>query len=332
MSTSILPTIQNQLNLYGYPICLVLGNIGNIFIIIIFGQQRVNACSTYLISSAIANSCYLTFNSFVQIFPFYYNDESLRAFILCKIRFYISNVLGQIAKTMIVLACIDRFMCTSSRVKFRAFSQPKRAKWLIFLSIIFWPIFASHISIMTTIINKRCGTFGTYSTIYTIYSIIFVGLIPPIILSIFGYSTYCHMRQIHRRIQPIDPNNREGNIAIRRRDRELLIIVIAEVFVYVITTTPYPFILLEMMISSYILSKKSVEYSQIESFIFTITFLLLFINNTAPFYTYLIASKSFRRDFQQLIINGYRKIRKQPIVPTRSGTQHQTFTKRDTYY
>ncbi|CAF2571113.1 unnamed protein product [Rotaria sp. Silwood2] len=331
MSTSILPTIQSQLNFYGYPICLVLGNIGNIFIVIIFSQQRVNACSTYLISSAIANSCYLTFNSFIQIFPFYYADESIRAFALCKIRFYVSNLLGQIAKTMITLACIDRFMFTSSRATFRAFSQPKRAKWLVFVSIIFWFIFASHIAIMTTIINKRCGTFGTYSTIYTVYSIIFVGLIPPIILSIFGYSTYSHMRQIHLRIQPIGPNNRQGNITMRQRDRELLIIVIAEVFVYVVTTTPYPLILLEMMISPYVLSKKSVQYSQIESFIFTVAFLLLFVNNTAPFYTYLTVSKSFRRDFKQLIINGYRKIRRQPTAPNISGTQHHTFTKRDTY-
>ncbi|CAF3411144.1 unnamed protein product [Rotaria sp. Silwood2] len=331
MSTPILPIIQNQLNLYGYPIFLVLGNIGNIFIVIIFGQQRVNACSTYLISSAIANSFYLTFNSFVQIFPFYYNDESARAFTLCKIRFYVSNVLGQIAKTMIVLACIDRFMFTSSRATFRAFSQPKRAKWLIFVAIIFWHIFASHIAIMTTIINKKCGTFGTYSTIYTIYSIIFVGLIPPIILSIFGYSTYSHMRQIHTRVQPIVQNNREGNVAMRRRDRELLIIVIAEVFVYVVTTTLYPLVLLEMMISPYVLSKKNIQYSQIESFIFTIAFLLLFVNNTAPFYTYLISSKSFRRDFKQLIINGYRKIRRQPVASNISGTQHHTLTKKDTY-
>jgi hypothetical protein len=49
------------------------------------------------------NNLYLTFNSFIELFPFYYADESIRAFILCKIRFYLSNVLGQISKTMIVL-------------------------------------------------------------------------------------------------------------------------------------------------------------------------------------------------------------------------------------
>lgn len=330
MSTSILPTIQSQLNLYGYPISLVLGNIGNLFIIIIFTRHRANSCSTYLVCSAIANSCYLTFNSFVQIFPFYYRDESIRAFALCKIRFYVSNVLGQIAKTIIILACIDRFMFTSSRAKFRAFSNVKYAKWLVALSIAFWPILASHIAIMTTIINQRCGIFGIYSSVYTIYSIIFVGLIPPILLGIFGYLTYRHAKLIHSRVHPTNENRTEGNVVIRKRDRELLMIVIAEVLVYVITTSPYPLILLEQMISGYVVSNKNVLYSQIESFTFTVSFLLLFVNNSAPFYTYLVVSKSFRRDCKQLIINGYRKLRGQTTIPIVSGTMNQTATKRDT--
>lgn len=292
-------------------------------------RQRLNACSIYLISLAIANSFYLTFNSFVQIFPFYYSDESIRAFALCKIRFYVSNFLGQIAKTLLALACIDRFLFTSSKAKFREFSNSRGAKILILLTIIFWPIFASHIAIWTTIISQRCGTFGIYSTVYTVYSIVFVGLLPPILLGIFGYLTYSQMRKIHSRVQPMNNNNAtvEGNINVRRRDRELLVIVISEVFVYFVSTTPYPLILTEMMISPYVIPKKSIQYSQIESFIFTVAFLMLFINNGIPFYTYLIVSKSFRRDFKQLIIKVYRKIRRQPDIPLVSGTLHHTVTK-----
>jgi hypothetical protein len=275
------------------------------------------------------NDLYLTFNSFVEIFPFYYADQTIRAFALCKIRFYFSNVLGQIAKTMIVLACIDRFIITNNRATFRAFSTPKRAKLFICISIIFWLVFASHIAIMTTILNKQCGTFGIYSTIYTIYSIIFVGLIPPIILSVIGYLTYRNMRQTHIRVQPFVNNRNYGNISIRRRDRELLIIVFSEVFVYVVTTTSYPLILLEMMISRYVISNKCIQYSQIESFIFTISFLLLFVNNAAPFYIYLISSKSFRQDFKQLIINFYRKLRNQPPIPIVPRT-HIILGRRDT--
>ena len=41
----------------------------------------------------------------------------------------------------------------------------------------------------------------------------------------------------------------------------------------------------------------------------------MFICSAAPFYTYMISSKSFRRDFKQLIMNGYLKL-------TRQATDH----------
>jgi hypothetical protein len=314
MSSSTLTNIQTQLNKYGYPIFMVLGNIGNVFIIRLFSQQRQNACSLYLISAAVVNILYLTFTGFIQIFPIYYGDRTIRSIILCKIYTYAINVIGQMPKTMLVLACIDRFLMTNERVSFRLLSTPKRAKYLIFFSIIFWLLLTIHIPIARTVVNGECGAFGIYSTIYSVYAIIFVGLIPTIISGIFGYLTYHNMRQRHVRIQPVVQNPNYANISIQRRDQALLIIVIAEVVTYVITTAVFPLIQLEVMISRYVIPNKSSQYLQIESFILNIAHLLLFINSAAPFYTYLISSKSFRRDFKQLIINGYQKLRRQSPV------------------
>lgn len=71
----MLTTIQTQLNLYGYPILMILGNIGNIFIIILFSRHRQNACSIYILSLAIINDVYLTYNAILQMFPLYYGDQ-----------------------------------------------------------------------------------------------------------------------------------------------------------------------------------------------------------------------------------------------------------------
>jgi hypothetical protein len=43
-------SIQHQLNLYGYTIFMVLGNIGNLFIVLIFSRQHQNACSIYILN------------------------------------------------------------------------------------------------------------------------------------------------------------------------------------------------------------------------------------------------------------------------------------------
>jgi hypothetical protein len=314
MSSSTLTTIQNQFNLYGYSIFIILGNVGNLFIMKLFSRQLQSACSIYLFSLAIINDLYLTLNCLVQLFPFYYGDETMGKFALCKIRTYLSHVLGQISKTMLVLACIDRFLITNNRTNFRSFSTPKRAKYLIFCSIIFWFVISIHLAIMSTIVNGQCGTFGIYLTFYSIYRIIFSGLIPPILSGIFGYLTYYNMRQRNVRVQPVISNIISANISVRRRDRNLLILVTSEVFVYVVTATPYVLLLLETTISGYIIPKKSVHYLQIETFVTTILFLLLLMNNAAPFYIYFISSKSFRRDLKELIINVYQKLRRQPSI------------------
>jgi hypothetical protein len=325
MSSSILTTIQTQVNLYGYSISMILGNIGNVFIVILFNRHQKSACSIYLISGAIVNNIYLLFLGFVELFPLNYNNGTVFAFVFCKLRPYVSSILGQVAKTMIVLACIDRYMITSDRATLRAFSTPRRAKCFVVFSVIAWCLLAIQIPIMETIINGQCGAFGIYSSFSTFWVLIVVGLMPPVVIGILGYLTYHNMQKLRNRIQPIAQNTNVPNTSVRRRDRDLLVIVISEVIVYIITSIPYPIILSEVTISNYIILNKSVQYHQIEGFMNTIAYLLLFINSAASFYTYLISSKPFRQDFKQLIINSYQKIRGNQVnLPSRGTNQANT--------
>ncbi len=66
-----------------------------------------------------------------------------------------------------------------------------------------------------------------------------------------------------------------------------------------------------------------------EIFILNIALVLLSVNTSIPFYIYLISSKSFRRDFKQLITKGYRKLRRQTgIMPV--PRTNLDLTQRDT--
>ncbi|CAF1182333.1 unnamed protein product [Adineta steineri] len=311
MSSPTLTAIQTQINFYVNPAVAILGGIGNIFVIIIFSQQHRNACFLYLVTAAIFNTIYLGFNRILQYVPFYYLDETARAFFLCKLRFYAPTVLGQVAKTMIVFACIDRYMITSNRATFRALSTTQRAKYLIVFSIIFWLLISSHIAVGTTIINAQCGTFGVYATIYSIFTIIVIGSTPPIVMSICGYLTYRNMRHIRVRIQPAVNNTNEGNVNIRQRDRDLLTIVMYEIFIYILTASIYPILFIETIITNNTISSKSAQHLQIESFLLFMAYLLLSVNSAAACYIYLVLSKSFRRDFKQLFIYIYRKLTRQ---------------------
>lgn len=242
------------------------------------------------------------------------DDQKPSLLALCKLCTGTIHILRQISRTMLVLACVDRFLITSDRARFRAFINSKRAKLFVVSSIIFWSIFACHTIIMSTTMNGICAPSGIYSMINTAYLVIFVGLIPFILLVIFAYLTGRNIKQRSIRAQQTKQNGLVQNRIPRQRDHNLLILVISEVVVYLITTFSYSIILLERMISTYIISNKSVQYTIIEAFITNALLLLLTINNVAPFYIYFVASKSFRRDFKQFIINVYRKVTRQPTV------------------
>lgn len=114
------------------------------------------------------------------------------------------------------------------------------------------------------------------------------------------------MKQLRNRVQPFHSN--EGHL--QKRDRDLLILVIAEIIIYIITTTPFSIVNIEVMITQFIFPVKSLPLIQIEVFALNIAILLLFVFSGIPFYTYITASTSFRRELKQLIRNSYHKVQK----------------------
>jgi hypothetical protein len=316
MSSSLLPFVQVQLTRFGLPTVLILGNIGNGFIVLLFSKHRKNACSMYLLSGAVMNIVYLTYNILLSLYTSYYNDPTLLSPVFCRLRYYLSHVWGQMARYFIVLACIDRFVMTSIRARSRALSRPPIAWCLMAIITIIWHLFGIHIPILTKIQNGRCGQFETYYIVYTVYFLIGTSLIPPGMMAIFGKLAYRNMRQLHARVQPIGntANPNRSDTTIHRRDRDLLVMLLAEVIFYIVTAGLYPCILLETSITNLMTVSKSLERTQIESFVTSIGAFLGYTNSAAPFYLYLIASNTFRRDVKQLVNNSWRRITKQPIV------------------
>lgn len=121
---------------------------------------------------------------------------------------------------------------------------------------------------------------------------------------VFGYLAYRNMRQLHARIQPAvsSTTGTRNTIVIHRKDRDLLVMVLVETIVYVITMSLYPFILLEISITTYLGISKSILYIQIESFVSTWASILIYINSGIAFYLYCFVSKTFRKEFIEIVI------------------------------
>ncbi|CAF4273800.1 unnamed protein product [Rotaria sp. Silwood2] len=122
-------------------------------------------------------------------------------------------------------------------------------------------------------------------------------------MGVFGYLTYRNVSQLQLRIQPIryPTDNNRGSIITQSRERQLFYMVLGEAFIHVITILLYPFILLEISITTYMGEVKSIDRIRIENFIVTIASLTFFINIGSRFYIFFVMSKTFRKDFKKFV-------------------------------
>jgi hypothetical protein len=219
----------------------------------------------------------------------------------CRLRFYSGHVWSQIARYMIVLACINRYILTTNNVRLQVITRPVVMRSIVASVVIFWHVASIHLLVLTLIKNERCGQFDVYGFVYIIYSVIFLCFIPSSLMIFFGYLAFHNLKRLHRHIQPIGHSTGDngGNNTIHRRDQDLLLMVLVEGAVYVIVKFPYPIIFLENEGTSYMGINKSQLYLQIEN-LSTVGIALLYFNNAVPFYTYFATSRAFRKDVKEL--------------------------------
>lgn len=309
MSINLLPVIQTELNRYGLSTVLVLGTIGNALVVVMFSKHRRRSCCMYLLWASVLNNIYLLFALPPTLYSLTYGDLNGRSLIYCKLRFYLTHTLGQVARFFIILACFDRYLLTTISIRGQRLTQPSSARVLMITTFLFWHISAIHVPLLTEIISGRCSQFGLYYIIHYVYLVTFVGFVPMVLMSTFGYLAYRNMRQLHQRIQPVNrPADQQERVApVQRRDRELLRLVLAEVLTHLLTSLLYPFVLLEISVTTYIGMSKSLVHTRVENFIMTVATFLFFINVGSRFYIFFAVSKAFRRDFTQLFCGFWRR-------------------------
>jgi hypothetical protein len=295
---SFLADIQQDLTRYGMSSYLILGNIGNLANIAIFCQKehRKNSCSLYLLTASFVNVFIINYGIIPTLYSLDYPNPELYSLVFCKLRLYLLHSALMISRSMVVLACIDRFALSSTSPHIRLFCQRKMALPIIVCVLLAWPLIAIHIPILLTIESGRCSTFGIYSLIYSSYSFLVAGLLPPTLMIFFGFKTMRNLHLIHSRVRP---NNNAG-VRIKRRDFSLIVMLMWEVILYLISTTPYPIQTLYLTVTNGVM--KSTLRLQIESFVTYMAYsFLIYINSASPFYVYVSTSRTFRHECKQLL-------------------------------
>lgn len=137
----------------------------------------------------------------------------------------------------------------------------------------------------------------TYAYAYFLLPVIYF-FVPFILLSVFGYLTYLHVKQLG-----------QGSLQqsrLHRMERQLTSLIIAQTLVCLITSLPYGVQYLYTGIT--LLQAKDPYRLALEALIQHVVRLNLYASSAAPFYIYVCLSSEIRRMVTQLVLCRLHKI------------------------
>lgn len=165
-------------------------------------------------------------------------DPAQTSLVFCKFKFYVAYVGAILPPSFVVLACLDRWMLSSTSTKVRGWSRPRYAYRLIAGVSIFWIVFSIHSFIGSVIYYAPGYSYcyiqqGPYTFFIALYSIIMNYLLPPILMIVFGILTIVNVRNTQRQTRPTIESG-----YMHRKDRYLLRMLLFQVLMNITFTIP----------------------------------------------------------------------------------------------
>jgi len=280
----------------------ILGSIGLLVNVIVFTRPilRREPCSLYFLIS----SCYNLFVVFI-VMPTRVLSNSYSISLsnlndgICKFEYFIFYATRATSIWLILLACIDRFLHSSSKESIRRISTLKTAKISILITSLIVPILYSHMLFYYEIanvtnqygkVNPQCnGQKGFYRTFFGFCHMVVYSICPTLFMLLFGFLTLRNIRQ-HRRIRVNQVN--------RRAKSQLLRMLTTQVIVIIIATLPFSLYQLYISFTGNV-SKTTYQVAQ-DNLAARITGIMTYFAHSTSFYLYTLTGSIFRKEVYRI--------------------------------
>lgn len=288
--------VTNWMTRYVMSTYLALGISGNLINIYMFTRKdRLNnSCSLHLLALSISHIITAGWGIIPILYGLDNVDPSTYSFVYCKLRLYTFHSSIMIGRTLLVAACIDRYAVSANSQRLRVLNSPKVALGIIFGITLAWPCINIYMPVLTTFTGNSCITPASNTIGWGIYTVVVPGVLIPGSMIIFGLMTIRNRRRLRGRIA----GNRNRS---KKRDSTLTVMLLNEVLVYLLSTSLFPANTLYKAVTlNYI---KSAQRQAIENLISYLgnTF-LLYVNSSATFYVYIMASRTYRRECKRVLL------------------------------
>ncbi|CAF0741754.1 unnamed protein product [Adineta steineri] len=295
-----------------------LGTVGHILSIYVFTRRslRSNACSQYFLASAVAGLGVVYINIPLRFLQSVFNiDVFASSDVMCRILNWLLNWIKATPLWIVVLACADRFLSSSSSATTRGWSSTRVVIpatsvmiFLVGLSYIHLLIYSRGIAGPVCIILP-----GTYRVFNNIFNLIVFVMGPSSSMLIFGLLTIRNIRQTVKRVLPnnipIQAQPQSQNIlqqGQKATDRQLIQMMLMQCTFFILTSSPnVVYFFYSTAISDGVVS--ALQAARLNMFMSMANYVAL----TGPcmsFYIFTLSSQLFRRELILLFRHLWRTI------------------------
>ncbi|UJR34487.1 hypothetical protein I4U23_021895 [Adineta vaga] len=282
-----------------FPVITFFALINNTLNIYVFTRPclRRHPCCMYFLSSSTAALVFTLINFPLRTLQYGYNiDPTSSSISICKMKFYFTYTMRAIISWYLVLACVDRFLHSSSISKIRRLSSFRMASRAIPIIFFLVSIGYSHVLIFYKINSNQSCTSNSvlYGKLLGIWHLVFYGLGPPLLMLHFSILTIRHVRNRHK-IPAITTANQ---IKISNRDNHLLRMALVQCLFVGLTTLIYAGF---QLYSSLSINQRKDRLQMKKDSLFTLIFgTTSAIGHTATFFVFTLTSKMFRKQISCL--------------------------------
>lgn len=296
-----LKSLQKQLTYTVLILLFFTGNIGCILNTIIFFRPylKISSSSRYFLASSFANVFQLNIglgthilDSGFSIHPYH------RSSVLCKCRNYFINIGGFLSQTYLLLACVDRYLISLNKSRYRQINTIPMADRIIRFTVCFWFSILSHMLIYSDVSSNHHFCFYSnlsYIFFISLHNLILSGFILPILMVIFGLLTLKNIRRIRKQARSCYRR--------QRRHHYLSLMLISNVFVSVIFTFVYTSLLIYA--SFFMLTQETMSSPRPKTqqrFLLFIAVIFYYVPYSISFYVNVLTSERFRRELTKIFL------------------------------
>jgi hypothetical protein len=308
-AVSILPAIRLQMSRYAILFVIIFGNIGSLFSIAVYRRPKfsTSSCTSYLIAVSINTFLFVNFALLTRLMEVGFKSMNFtsKSLAFCRIRSLLYHAITTYHMFSLVMASFDRFLVTRL-----IFYRKKTSNIICFLLAVLCLLAYAHVLKYFTIdsrLKSCCACFSTfYKTFFVWLYMSVYCLLPVTLMAIFGILT---VRKIHQ-MRIVLPQRAS---AIRHREHHLIRIVLATVVLTLVLTLPFGVKNLYFVFGPPI-GPDNTFSAELQKLLEEISRVLLYVNHIMSFYINLVASKSFRQEFIDVVKSWKKKFRKLPMI------------------